>query len=319
LKRRDLLTLTAGTAIAWSLAARAQQKAMPVVGILDIGDPAPLLKELRETLRDRGYVEGQNIRLEIRSPLLNGKSLAELAKELVDLKVDVIVAKFTPAVHAAMEATKTIPIVMAPAGAPVETGLVASLARPGGNVTGMSGTVAELGGKRLELIREFLPSTSRVGVLADAADPFTKPFLAGMQAGATKLGVVLDPILVKGADQFEGAISMLQQRGADCVVIQPSLPEKSAIETALKHHLPPFGLFRSAVAEGALMSYAPRDEDGYRGASIYVDKILKGAKPVDLPVEQPTTFELSVNLKTAKALGLTVPQSILARADEVIE
>jgi putative ABC transport system substrate-binding protein len=301
------------------LAAFAQQKPMPMVGILDVGDPASLLKSFREGLRDKGYIEGQNIRLEVRSPAGSSKSLAELARELVEIKVDVIVAKFTPAVRAAMEATKTIPIVMAPAGAPVETGLVASLSRPGGNVTGMSATAAELGGKRIELIRQFLPQASRIGVLANSADPFTKPFLGEMQTAAGTLGVQVEPVMVSGPGEFETAFSTLQKASADCVIIQPSLPEKAAIDMALKVRLPPFGLFRSTVEKGALMSYAPRAEDGYRGAAVYVDKILKGAKPADLPVEQPTIFELVINSRTAKALGLTVPPSLLARADDVIE
>ncbi len=310
--------MLAGAALARPLAAFAQQKAMPVIGILDIGDPAPLLAEFRKGLTDAGYVEGQNIRLEIRSPTGSSKSLAELAKELVDLPVDVIVAKFTPAVRAAMEATKTIPIVMAPAGAPVETGLIASLSRPGGNVTGMSATAAELGGKRIELIRQLLPQAGRIGVLANSADPFTKPFLDEMETGARALGVKIDPVMVTGTGEFETAFTTLKA-GADCVIIQPSLPEKPAVEMALKYRLPPFGIFRSTVEKGALMSYAVRIEEGYRRAAVYVDKILKGAKPTDLPVEQPTAFELVINLKTAKALGLTAPPALLAQADDVIE
>ena len=311
--------MLAGAVLLRPVAALAQQKAMPVVGILDVGDPGPLLTEFRKGLHDAGYVDGENIRLEIRSPAGSSKSLAELAKELVGLQVDVIVAKFTPAVRAAMEATKTIPIVMAPAGAPVETGLIASLSRPGGNVTGMSATAAELGGKRIELIRQFLPQASRIGVLANSADPFTKPFLDEMETGARTLGVKIDPVMVSEAGEFDTAFSILQKAGADCAIIQPSLPEKPAVEMALKYRLPPFGIFRSTVEKGALMSYAVRIEDGYRRAAVFVDKILKGAKPAELPVEQPTTFELVINLKTAKALGLTVPPALLARADDVIE
>jgi putative ABC transport system substrate-binding protein len=319
INRRDLVALLAGTAVLRPFGAAAQEKKMPVIGILAIADPAALLKAFREGLRKKGYIEGQNIRLEVRATAGSSKSLPELAKELVELKPAVIVAKFTPAVRAAMEATKTIPIVMAPAGAPVETGLVASLARPGGNVTGTSGTAAELGGKRLQLIRELLPSVKTVGVLASATDPFTKVFLEEMQAGATTLGLQLRPVMVTRADELAAAFSTLQKDGADCVVIQPTLPEQTAIDMALKLRLPPFGLFPSTVAKGALMSYAPRDDDAYTGAATYVDKILKGAKPGELPVEQPTTLELVINLKTAKALGLAVPQSLVVRADDVIE
>jgi putative tryptophan/tyrosine transport system substrate-binding protein len=318
MRRRELL-IAWGGAMTVSRVVRAQQKAVPVIGILDVGDPAPLLKAFREGLQDKGYVEGQNIRLEIRSPVGSSKSLAALARELVGLQVDVIVAKFTPAVRAAMDATETIPIVMAGAGAPVETGLVASLSRPGGNVTGTGGTGAELGGKRIQLIREFLPSASRIGILANVADPFTKPFVGEMQTGAAVLGVEIDPVMVSGAAEFEMGFAALRKAGADCVVIQPSLPQKPAVEMALKMRLPPFGITRQTVEDGALMSYAARAEETFRGAASYVDKILKGAKPADLPVEQATKFELVVNLKTATALGLTIPQSILARADDVIE
>ena len=249
----------------------------------------------------------------------SSKSLAELAGELVDLHVDVIVAKFTPAVRAAMEATKTIPIVMAAAGAPLETGLIASLSRPGGNVTGTAGTAAELGGKRIELIREFLPSASRIGVLANAVDPFTKPFVSEMQTGAAKLGIEIAPVMVSGATEFEMAFAALRKAGADCVVIQPSLPGKPAIDMALKLRLPPFGLLRAAVENGAVMSYSGRTEAGFRATATYVDKILKGAKAADLPVEEPTMFDLAINLKSTKALGLTVPPTLQALADEVIE
>jgi len=317
--RRKLIALLAGIAVLRPFGAAAQEKKLPVIGILAIGDPGALLMAFREGLHKKGYIEGQNIRLEVRATAGSSKTLLELAKELVDLKVDVIVAKFTPAVRAAMEATKTIPIVMAPAGAPVETGLVASLARPGGNVTGTSGTAAELGGKRLELIRELLPSVKTVGVLASASDPFTKVFLGEMQAGAAKLALELRPVMVTRADELAAAFSTLQKDGADCVVIQPTLPEQQAIDMALKLRLPPFGLFPSTVEKGALMSYAPRDEDAYASAATYVDKILQGAKPAELPVEQPTTLKLVINLKTAKDLGLTVPQRLVATADDVIE
>jgi putative ABC transport system substrate-binding protein len=318
-RRGILLGAAAGTAFLPPVVAFAQQKAMPVVGLLDVADPAPLLKAFRDGMRDKGYVEGQSFRLEIRSPTINSKPLAELAKELAALPVDVIVAHFTPAVRTAMEATKTIPIVMAPAGAPVETGLIASLSRPGGNVTGRSATAAELGGKRLELIRELLPSVKTVGVLAHASDPFTKSFVDEMQLSAAKLQLQLRPVMVTRVEEFAAAFATLQKDGADCVIIQPSLPEKPAIDMALKLRLPPFALFAPAVEKGALMSYAPRPDNDYRAAAVYVDKILKGAKPADLPVEQPTTFELVINLKTARALGIGVPPSMLSRADDVIE
>jgi putative tryptophan/tyrosine transport system substrate-binding protein len=271
MRRREFVQLVVGALVVMPFAADAQQKAIPVIGILDVGDPAPLLKAFREGLRDKGYVEGQNIWLEIRSPAGGSKSLAELARELVGLQVDVIVAKFTPAVRAAMDATETIPIVMAGVGAPVETGLVASLSRPGANVTGTGGIAAELGGKRIQLIREFLPSASRIGILANAAGPFTKPFVGEMQMGAAKLGVEIDPVMVSGAAEFETGFAALRRAGADCVVIQPSLPQKPAAEMALKERLPRFGATRQTVENGALMSYAARAGETFRGAASYVD------------------------------------------------
>jgi putative ABC transport system substrate-binding protein len=257
MRRRELL-IAWGGAMTVSRVVRAQQKAVPVIGILNVGDPAPLLKAFREGLQDKGYVEGQNIRLEIRSPVGSSKSLAALARELVGLQVDVIVAKFTPAVRAAMDATETIPIVMAGAGAPVETGLVASLSRPGGNVTGTGGTGAELGGKRIQLIREFLPSASRIGILANVADPFTIPFVGEMQTGAAVLGVEIDPVMVSGAAEFEMGFAALRKAGADCVVIQPSLPQKPAVEMALKMRLPPFGITRQTRASRSLTAGAAK-------------------------------------------------------------
>jgi len=316
MKRRLFLSALPSAAM-WPLTAAAQPKTA-VVGILEVGDPGPMVGLLRQGLRDRGYVEGQNIRLEIRTPDAS-RTLRELAEELVRLNVDVIVAKFTPAVRAAKNATATIPIVMAPAGAPVETGLIAALARPGGNVTGLSGTAAEIGGKRIEVIREILPGVSRLGVLANTADPFTKPFLDEMQSAGASVGVQVRPFMVSGSGEFAAAFSAMRDEGVGGVILQPSLTVNTAADMALAHRLPSFGVFRSTVEAGALMSYSARLEDLYREAAVYVDRILKGAKPADLPVQQPTRFELVINLKTAKALSLTVPPALLARADEVIE
>jgi putative ABC transport system substrate-binding protein len=319
MRRRALLALLGAAAALRPLAARAQQPKLPTIGVLDGGDPGPLLSEFRRGLRDLGYVEGQNILIEVRSAAGKSELLRGLAEELVRRKVDVIVARLTPPVRAAKEATQTIPIVMAPAGAPLETGLIASLSRPGGNITGLSVTSVEASGKRLQLMREMLPNLQRVAMLTNAADPISKSLLAEAERDAPSLGLQIHSIPVNGIQEIETAFGAIDKQRVGAVIMQSSLPEKSVVALALKHSLPLISTTRSAVDAGALMSYAGRLADAYREAAVYVDKILRGAKPADLPVEQPTKFELVINLKTAKALGLTVPPAILARADEVIE
>jgi putative tryptophan/tyrosine transport system substrate-binding protein len=316
---RRVFLIGLGAAITWPLAARAQQKAMPVIGVLDGGDPGPLLGEFRRRLHDLGYVEGQNIQIEIRSAEGEPALLRGLAEELVRQKVNVIVARLTPSVRAAKEATQTIPIVMAPAGAPAETGLIANLARPGGNITGLSVTSVEVTGKRLQLMHEMLPTLQSVTMLVNAADPISESLIAETERAAPSLGLRINPILVNGSQEIEAAFAAMDKERVDAVIMQSSLPEKSTAALALQHRLPLVSTTRSAVDAGALMSYAGRLVDAYGEAASYVDKILKGANPADLPVQQPTRFEFVINLKTAKALGLTVPQSLLARADEVIE
>jgi putative tryptophan/tyrosine transport system substrate-binding protein len=273
----------------------------------------------RQGLRDLGYVEGQNIRFQFRSAEGQANRLPELAAELVRLKVDVIVSWFTPPTQAAKQATRQIPIVMADAGDPVGMGLVASLARPGGNVTGIAGMTAELSGKCIELIREMLPAARRVTALANATDPFSKPFLEQVQLGGEATGTTINPIKISSREEFDAAFAAMEKERPDAVIVQPSLPSKRAAELALKHRVPAVSVPRRFAEEGGLMSYSPRIADLYRKAAVYVDKILKGAQPADLPLEQPTIFELVINLKTAKALGLTVPPIFLARADELIE
>jgi putative ABC transport system substrate-binding protein len=319
MRRRDFIVCLVGTAAARPLATHAQQKAMPVIGMLDGGDPGPFLTEFGRGLRDLGYVEGKNIQIQVRTAAGKSELLPSLAEELVRQRPEVIVARLTPAVRAAKEATKTIPIVMAPAGAPLETGLIASLSRPGGNITGLSITSVEASGKRLQLMREMLPSLQRVAMLANAADPISNPLIAEAERAAPSLGLQINPILVNGSQVIETAFGAIDKERVGAVIMQSSLPEKSVVLLALKHRLPLISTTRSAVDAGALMSYAGRLADAYRAAAVYVDKILRRAKPADLPVEQPTKFELVINLKTAKALGLTVPQSLLQRADEVIE
>jgi putative ABC transport system substrate-binding protein len=320
-RRREFITLVGGAAAAWPLAARGQQTAMPTIGALVIGNinPEQFWREFRQGLRDLGYVEGQNIRFEFRSAEGEISRLPELAAELVRLKVDVIVTWFTPTAVAAKQATREIPIVMAETGDPVGLGLVASLPRPGGNVTGLASIAAELAGKSVQLIRDLLPSARRVTALANATDPFSKPFLEQIQLGGKATGTTINAIRIKSSEEFETAFAAMEKDPPDAVIVQPSLPGKRAAELALKHHVPAVSVGRWFAEEGGLMSYSANFVVLFRKAAVYVDKILKGARPADLPVEQPTLFELVINMKTARALGITVPQTLLSTADEVIE
>ena len=322
--RRELIALLASTAAA-SLAAavRAQQTGkVPRVGVLvSLSAPHPFADAFRSGMSDLGYVEGSNIAYEWRYADAQFSKAVQLAAELVQLPVDVIAAYHTPAVKAAMNATNTTPIVMSPAGAPLETGLVESLARPGGNVTGLSNMEAELGGKRLDLLREAIPGLARVGVLAVKTDPFTPPFLKDLQSGASRLDLQLHPVAVEGEAKLEEAFAAMNAAGVQAVIVQPNfLPQTPTIVAlAAKHRLPILSSYRSITQSGGLISYSADHAAHFRRAAAFVDKILKGANPADLPVEQPTKFELVVNAKTAKVLGLTVPPTLLARADEVIE
>ena len=317
IRRREFITFL-GTAM-WPITVRAQQAQVPRVGVLLVGNREPFWSLFQAGLRDLGYIDGQNILVLLRSGDGKLQGLSELAAELVGLKVDIIVASETPAVQAAKQTTKEIPIVMSPSGDPVGTGLIVSLARPGGNITGLSAATAELAGKSLELVREILPSARRVGALADPKNPFSKPFLEQIELAARTLAIEVRPHLVRGVEEFDAAFLEMVDQQVDAVVIQPTLPRKGAIDLALKHRLPAISGNRAFPEAGGLLSYAASLDDRYRGSAAYVDKILKGGKPAELPVQQPTRFELVINLKTAKSLGLTVPSTMLARADEIIE
>ena len=320
MRRRDFLGLVGSAAAAWPITARAQGRGkVPTIGVLSVGDAGPLLRFLRKGLREHGYVEGRTIKFEVRSGPGKVALLRPLADELVRFNVDVIVTRLTPAAQAAKAATQKIPIVMAPAGAPVETGLIASVSHPGGNITGLTTTSLDLSGKRLHLMKEMVPSLRRIAILANTADPFTKPYIAEALRAAVRLGLQIDPVPVNGVGDLKMAFAAIVDRRAGAVYIQSSLPVKPAIALALKHKLPLCSSTKAVVVAGALMSYGGRRSDAYRGASIYVHRILRGAKPVDLPVQQPTRFDLVINLKTAAALGLIIPPSILDRADEVIQ
>ncbi len=294
---------------------------MYTIGVLSLTSPSPepLLKALREGLRDAGYVEGRNLRLEIRSAAGRPDLQLEKATELVHLKVDLIITFFTPTALAAKQATRDIPIVMAGAGDPVAVGLVATLARPGGNVTGQSSGGAEVAGKSVELIRELIPAARRVGVLADESDPFAKPYMAQIGQAAGSAGMEVETIMTRPGQPLDAAFETLTGKRVDGLIIQGSIARKEMLDLAIKHRLPALTSTRLGPPLGALMSYASDYVTLARESAVYVDKILKGAKPADLPVAFPTKFELIINLKTANALGLEVPPTLLARADEVIE
>jgi putative ABC transport system substrate-binding protein len=318
IRRREFIA-TLGSAAAWPLGVRAQPK-VPTIGALVIGNinPEQFWREFRQGLRDLGYVEGQNI-FEFRSAEGHLERLPELAAELVRLKVDIIVTWFTPTALAAKQATREIPIVMAETGDPIGTGLIASLARPGGNVTGMASVTAELAGKCVQLIREILPSARRVTALANATDPFSKPFLEQIKFGGEVTGTTIEAIAVSSDEEFETAFAGIEKDRPDAVIVQPSLPTRRAADLSVKHKIPAVSVPRWFAEQGGLMSYSAKYGELFRQAAVYVDKILKGAQPADLPVEQPTHFQLVINLKTARALGLEIPPTLLGRADEVLE
>ena len=284
----------------------------------------PNLEVFRQGLREHGYVEGQNVTFEYRYARGKPDLFPELAADLVRISVDVIVVGPGPAALAARKATTTIPIVFATVVDPVAAGLVASLARPGGNVTGLSWFAGpEIAGKALELLKEAAPKVTRVALLWNPANPSHPVFLKEAEVAARALGLRLQVFEARAADALEGAFSAMsrERTGALFVLVDAMFfANRTRIaDLAANHRLPAIYGLREHVDAGGLMAYAPRLADNYRRAGIYVGKILKGAKPADLPVEQPTKFELVINLKTARALGLTIPQSLLLRADRVIE
>jgi len=291
----------------------------PKIGVLAFTTTTSSYQEsLRRGLRQFGYIEGKNIQLEWRSAEGSFERAEKLAIELVAMNVDVIVAFLTPAVQAAKKATRTVPIVMAYSGDPVGTGLVKSLARPEGNVTGLSSTSAEISGKRIELLRELIPEISHIGVLINGADSFAKPFAQENLAAARRIGVAIDVVDVRDAPNLNAAFARLKKARAGAVIVQGSLVAPWS-EAAIKHQMPTMATQRRAAAAGALMYFgADPDELTVRAAS-FIDRLLKGAKPGDLPIEQPTRMELVLNRRTAKALGIVIPPPFLVRADAVID
>jgi putative tryptophan/tyrosine transport system substrate-binding protein len=326
MQRRIFLTLLGGAAAAWPLAARAQQPAkIARIGILTQGSSpgAGFQHNFRDALRELGYIEGQNLTIESRYAAGRLDALYPLAQELVGLNVDVIATGATPAAKAAQRATGTVPIVIIDPGDPVETGLVASLARPGANITGQTSIAPDLAGKRLQLLKKIAPSVSRVAVLWNSAIPPAEVALKELRFAATTLKVEMLSVEVRGEQDFESTFATMTQQRADGLLVfhDPLMGDnaKLIVDTAAKNRLAAMYWLRSYVGIGGLMSYGPNYLDMFYRAGNYVGRILKGAKPADLPVEQPDRFYLVINLKTAEALGLDVPSSLQQLADEVIE
>ena len=318
IRRREFITLLGGAATVWSLGARAQQSSRVWhIGVLSaVPLPAASLSAFRDSLREHGYVVGQNLRIDVRWP-------EETAIELARSDVDIIVAWASPAVIAARRATATIPIVILGVSDPVGLGFVASLARPSGNITGVSNVASDLSAKLVEVFVEMVPGMNRVGVIRNPGNPGAVVQMSGTQDALRAMGLQFQVVDAHAADEFETAFARLSRQAVKGVVLlaDPSVIEHATgiAELAKKTRLPTAFQRRENIEAGGLFSYGANLNDQFRQAAIYVDRILKGARPAELPVEQPTKFELIVNLKTAKALGLTVPLSLLARADEVIE
>ena len=329
MRRRELIALVGSAAAAWPLAARGQQSSskIPIVGVLwhagSENEEAINLGAVRRGFKDLGYVEGQNIKLINTFAAEQYERFNANAAELVALPVDVLVAVTAPAALAAQRATKTIPIVFAGAIDPIQLKLVESIARPGGNITGLTNLAVDLTAKRLEVLKELVPNLSRVGQLVNSSNPANaRRFIAESQVAAAKLKLTVQPVEVGSPDELERAFSTIEGHVDAMSVPNDGMfynERQKIAQLALAHRVPLMIAYKEAVQVGALISYGPSSTKIYDRVPYYVDKILKGAKPADLPVELPTFFELFINAKTAKTLGLTVPPTLLSRADEVIE
>jgi putative ABC transport system substrate-binding protein len=323
--RREFITLVGGAAIAWPLVARAQQAGMTHrIGFLGGADPigyAAQLEALRLGLQDHGYVVGRNVEIEYRWAEGSYERLPALAAELVALRVDLIITQGTPAAVAAKQATTTIPIVMAVVGNPIETGIVTGLARPGGNITGSSFFHPELNGKRLELMKTLSPGLARAGALVHPDNTAMAAVLRTVEEMARALNITLQRVEVRALEELDAAFALAKTQVEALIVVDEGLFIANAgriAQLAIKNGLPSIG-FREYCEVGGLAAYGVNFPHIWRRSMALVDKILKGAKPADLPIEQATRFELIINLKTAKALGLEIPATVVARADEVIE
>jgi ABC-type uncharacterized transport system substrate-binding protein len=324
--RRKFLATLGGSAAAWPLAARAQQsrKRIGFLGTSSLSLERDLVDAFVQGLRELGHVDGENVAIEYRWAEGHDNRLPSLAAELVRLGPDVIVTTGTPGTIAAKQATSTVPIVFASSGSPIAAGLVASLARPGGNVTGFTLSGAELEGKRVQLLKEAVPGLSRLAVVWNPANPPVFEFYQLTKAAAVALGLTLQPVVEVGQiDDFKDAFSTIISAKPDAMTVLPDrfllAHRNEVVSFAANNQLPAVYPYRAYAVAGGLMSYAPNDIDQFRRAAVCVDKVLKGAKPADLPVQEPIKFELVINLRAAKALALTVPDKLLVGADEVIE
>ena len=325
MRRREFIAGLGGAA-AWPLVAQAQQASIPLVGFLTSAGAAAnarYLDAFRSGMLELGYVEGSNIRYEHRFADGHLGRLPELAVDLVRIKPNVIVSAPLPTHMALRQATSTIPIVMATGADPVGFGLVTSLSHPGGNVTGLTNFAEVLAAKQVDLLRELIPRLSRLGALVNVTNPLHVPQLQETKAAAVTNGIDLMPVEIRYPDELGPAFETLAKERVEALTVPPDTVfsnfRRRIAELAAATRMPAIYGFREHVEDGGLMSYGPDNRGNYRRAAAYVDKILKGAKPGDLPIEQPTKFELVINLKTAKALGLEIPPQLLARADEVIE
>jgi putative tryptophan/tyrosine transport system substrate-binding protein len=325
-KRREFITLLGGTVIAWPLAARAQQPAMPVVGFLSSGSPGPyqpFLSAYHAGLKESGYIEGHNVAIEYRWAEGEHARLPKMAGDLIRVRASVIAAAGTPAALAAQAATTSIPIAFVVIDDPAKLGLVNSLSRPGGNATGVNHFSAELGSKQLGLLHELIPAAMRVGLLVNPTSPPTELVTRDVMAAAAAMALQIEVVEAKNSPEIEAAFVTLVRNRVDALLVGPAalfLSRRVQIATlATRHAIPALYNVREYTEAGGLMSYGTIETEAYRQFGVYTGKILKGVKPADLPVMQSTKFELVINLPTARALGLKIPATLLAHADEVIE
>jgi len=326
MRRRDFIKATVGVVVAWPVAAHAEQSAIPVIGYLGGSSPAyrgHLLTAFWRGLRESGYVEGENVAIEYRWAQDQYDRLPDLAADLIRRHVLVIAATDTPSAIAAKAATTTLPIVFASGGDPVKEGLVASLNRPSGNLTGVVFMASELGAKQFELLQKLLPGAARFAVLVDPTFPVTEPFLADVRAAASTMKKVIEVLIASTGRDIDAAFTNLAQTPVDALLVGPSLLTNNRrvqlITLAAYHKVPAIYSFRESAEAGGLMSYGADLTDAHRQVGVYTARILKGQKPADLSVVQSAKFEYVINLNTARAFGLTIPPEVLATADEVIE